>query len=94
MLIIKEILRNNVITAIIIIGTIPKVLVDIISFHTDLADHTYVLMYKLLIPFRIIVAPAHAYRNEFCMIWVFWHLSDGFSRELLSLSRPSDQDLS
>ena len=32
--------------------------------------------------------------NEFCMIWVFWHLSGGFSRALLSLSRPSDQDLS
>ena len=32
--------------------------------------------------------------SEFCMIWVLWHLSDGFSRELLSLSHPSDQDLS
>ena len=30
--------------------------------------------------------------NEFCMIWVFWHLSDGFSRELWSLSHPTDQD--
>ena len=32
--------------------------------------------------------------NEFCMIWVLWHLSDGFSRELWSLSQPSDQDSS
>ena len=31
--------------------------------------------------------------NKFCMIWVIWELSDGFSREVWSSSLPPDQDL-
>ena len=30
--------------------------------------------------------------NEFCMIRVLWHLTDGFSREVWSLTHPSDRD--
>ena len=61
MLVIKEILTNNLITAILIIAMLPIILLNIISFQTDLDDLTYVSVFKYLIPFRIILATAHAF---------------------------------
>ena len=56
MLVIKEILTNNLITAILIIAILPKIFLDIICFHTELD----VSVFKYLITFRIILVTAHA----------------------------------
>ena len=60
MLVIKETLKNNLITAIFLIAILHTRFLAIIHFHKPFDDLTYVSMNSYLAPFRIILPMAHA----------------------------------